>query len=288
MGPPDHPMSRRASEIPLRVLGRRTSFASAALLVAGLLAVATPAHAEGQLSWQFEDRPAGLPASDDPALTLAAASAVLLQDETGRFYATVVLGADPDESTGTAVRIALGHVSGDTCATDWEQTLPTYQPGGPASRDGSTITVDEAIGAADYADGCGSVSLVALADGRVLDRLDAPSVVNVVADHAGKATVTAVSNRSVTPGRPATVWLHVRYRGTGSADGVVVSGTGAAVIVRKRVHQVALEDGDDVWLPVQVRLLSRRAQRVTFEARPYGDLVRADAGPMTVRLKPTR
>lgn len=68
----------------------------------------------------------------------------------------------------------------------------------------------------------------------------------------------------------------------------MVSGAGSGVIVRKQVHRAALEDGADVWLPVQVRLLSRAPRKVTFEAAPYGDLIRADAVPMTVRLKPTR
>lgn len=268
------------------MLGRRTSLVAVAALVVGLLTVAAPAHAGLLFSWSFDERPPGFPV--DPALTLVSASALLEHDETGRFTATVELGGVPDASSGTAVRIELGRYVGDVCVPDWSQTVPTYDPGGPATRDGTTLEVRQAIGLADYEGGCGSVTLVRLLDGVELDRLEAPLVTPVFSDEAGRATVTRVSNTRLEPGRRSTVWLRVRYAGSGDAEGLVVSGRGAGVVVRRSVQTVALADGDQVWVPVEVRLLSHRARTVTLRAVPFGDLLEAQAVPMTVRLRPIR
>lgn len=269
------------------MLGPRTAFAAAAVLVVGLLGVAAPAHAGLEFDWQFAERPTGLPAGSDPARTLVWASAHLVQGEAGEFDASVELGAVPDESTGAALRIALGQRVDGECVTNWEQTVPVLDPGGPASRDGSTITIHETIGFADYSDGCGSVALLALAGGAVLDRLDAPFADLVVSDPLGRASVTRVSNRAVEPNRWSTVWLRVDYAG-GDADGLIASGQGARVTVRRSVHDLELAHGEQVWVPVQVRLRGHRARRVTFQAAPYGDLFRAEAAPLTVRLRPLR
>lgn len=257
-------------------------------LVVGLITVAAPADASASYWWRFVERPAGFPATADPALRLASADATLDIDETGAFAATVVLGAIPGEAVGTTIRIALGQSVDGSCVTDWEQTVPAFAPGGPATRDGDRILVGATIGSADYENGCGSVSLVS-AEGTVLDRLEAPHLDLVIADPGGRAAVTAVSNRAVDPGRWSTVWLRIEYDGN-PADGLRLSGSspGRGVIVRQRTYPQRLVDGDRLWVPVRVRLLDGRAHRVTFRAWPFGDLAFPDAVSMTVRLKPTR
>lgn len=272
------------------MLGRTVALGTSGLLLGSLLAVASPAHAWNALLWRFDDRPAGFPTSTDPAQTLESARASLEQNEKGRFDARVTLGAAPDASTGTAVRIVLGRTVGADCVADWEQTFPTFDPGGPATRDGSTITIQAALGQVAYDSSCGFVEVASLADGTVLDRLETHDVVTIAdAGGGGQSTVKQVKNRTVEPRRWSTVWVQVHYIGD-DADGVTVSGAGDGVTVRERTHRAALTWGERVWVPIQVKLRGDRARRVTFVATAFGNgaVWPPEDVPLTVTIRPTR
>lgn len=267
--------------------GRSPLVAAVLLLVGGLLALAAPAQGDVILQWRFEDRPAGLPATGEPAQTLASGYAALgVGPDGSRFSATVDLLGVPAPETRADLHLRVGTVDdAGACVTDWELVVPTLDPSGPASRDGTTIQVSAAMGRESTdAPRCASASLVA-ADGTMLDRLEDPQSGLVVADPGAMARIKQVTGRHVRPHRWSTVWVLVGHRGA-EADGVRVTAAGAGVRVRGYTAELTLRDGDHVWAPVRVRVRGDRDRELRISARPFGDLAFAFPGSRTVLLRP--
>ncbi|GAW47720.1 MULTISPECIES: hypothetical protein [unclassified Nocardioides] len=269
------------------MLGHRTSLVAVLLLVAGLLTIGPPAQALVIYTWRFDQRPADLPATTVPAQTLVSASASLHDHgDSAHFQASVELGAVPDATTDATLHLAIGTVDGDACRTEWELVVSTLSPSGPAVRDGTSIRV-----ASTLLDGgpfgparCGSVTLLSPDTDATLDRLEGEAATGI-ADPGGRATVTQVLERGVTPGHWDRVWVRVRYAGT-DADGVVVDGKGDGVRVKPHTDRQPLVDGDERWVPLRVRLVGDRRVRLSVTATPFGNLFRPGARPMTVWLVP--
>ena len=268
--------------------GRRPLVAVVLLLAGGLLAVAGPAQADAVLLWRFEQRPAGLPATGEPAQTLAAADANLgVGPDGSRLDARVELGGVPAADTTADLHLRIGTVTDGRCRTDWEVVVPTLDPAGPATRDGTTIEVTVSMPQQESIDQrCGSVTLAA-ADGTVLDRLDDDQPGLVIADPGAQARIERVRDTRVRPWHWSTVWVRVGHHGA-DADGVRVIGTGRGLRVHGYTVRLDLRDGDAVWAPLEVRLRGTRARQLTITARPFGNLAFVFPGTREVLLRPTR
>ena len=268
--------------------GRRPLAAVVVLLVGGLLAVGAPARADTVLLWRFEERPAGLPATQEPAQTLSGADASLYAGADGAdLTATVELLGVPTEETRSDLHLRIGTVADGGCRTDWELVGPTLDPAGLASRDGTTIRVAVSMDQQKDAETrCGSVSLVG-ADGVVLDRLEDSQSSTVIADPGAAARVERVRNTSVRPGRWSTVWVRVGLEGA-DAQGVLVTGAGRGLRVRSYTAEVELHSGDEIWTPLGVRLRGSRARQLQISAQPFGHLAFAFIGTRQVWVRPVR
>lgn len=268
--------------------GRRPLVAVVLLLVGGLLALAAPAQGDAILQWSFEDRPAGLPATTEPAQTLASGYAALAVAPGGsRFSATVELLGVPTPDTGSDLHLRIGTVDeSGACVTDWELVVPTLDPSGLASRDGTTVQVAASMGLESVDLRCASVSLVA-ADGTLLDRLEDDQSGLVIADPGAMARIKQVTGRHVRPHHWSTVWVLVGLRGA-EADGVRVAAAGRGVRVRAHTVRLTLHDGDEVWAPLRVKLLTGRPTELRISARPFGYLAFAFTGRRDVLLRPVR
>lgn len=269
--------------------GRSPLAAAVLLLVGTLLAVTAPAGATTVLIWELDQRPAGLPTAAEPAQTLSSARASLAMDsDSAALEATVELGGVPTAETSTDLRLEIGTVEAGECRTDWELVVPTLEPTGPATREGATISVRLSTGPQEDTGSarCGSVSLLG-PDGVVLDRLEDDDAGVVVADPGASSRIKQVVGTRVSAGHWSTLWVRVRHSGA-EADGVRVSGTGRGVRVRTATTHLALRSGDEVWVPVRLRLRGHDARRVTVSARPFGDLAFAFPGTREVLLRPTR
>ncbi|HEY0951493.1 hypothetical protein [Nocardioides sp.] len=267
---------------------RRPLVAAVLLLVGGLLAVAGPARAEAIVFWRFEQRPAGLPATAEPARTLTSADAQLVVGPDGsRLSARVELGGVPSAETGADLHLRLGTLVDGGCRTDWELVVPTLEPTGPATRDGTTIQVAVSTPQQDdIGQRCGSVALLG-ADGIVLDRLDDDQAGTAIADPGAQARIERVRDTRVRPWHWSTVWVRVGHHGA-DADGVRVSGAGRGLRVHPYVVHLDLHDGDAVWAPLEVRLRGARARELHITARPFGNLPFVFPGRREVVLRPTR
>lgn len=268
--------------------GRSPLAAAVLLLVGTLLAVAAPAQADTILIWRLEQRPAGLPATTEPARTLARADADLTVGRDGStLRATVELGDVPTAETGADLHLRIGTPQDGTCRTDWEVVVPTFDPSGPASREGAAIRIVMAMAQpTDTGTHCASAVLTA-ADGSVLDQLDDAAEMQVVADAGARARIERVTGTRVRRGHWSTVWVRIGHRGA-DADGVEVTGAGRGVRVRRYTVRVSLRAGDEVWAPLQVRLRGGDPRTVTFSARPFGDIAFAFPGTREVLLRPAR
>jgi len=257
------------------------------LVVAGL--GAAPAEAGVYHHWQFDSRPSGQPTSTVAAQTLVSASADSETEFTSTtFDAEVVLGGVPDDLTRSYLQIALGVVEDGTCRMDWQLSVPTDRPGGPATRDGAVLSVSAVLPPLDEeADRCGWVQLSA-ADGTVLDRLDAPLADTAFIDPGGAIRIQAVDGLRVRPHHWERLWVQVRYSGA-PAQSVRASGEGHGVDVRTTRQRIRLHDGDDGWVPLWVRLKRAEPVRLNVSAIPLGDgLAFSGAGHRTVTLRPAR
>lgn len=270
--------------------GRSPLAAAVLLLVGALLGVAAPAGATTVWDWQFDQRPAGLPATAEPAHTLSSARASLaVEPETAVLRATVELAGVPTTATAADLRLELGTVEAGECRTDWALVVPTLDPTGPAARDGATIRVElSAPGPHDDpgARRCGSASLIG-SDGVLLDRLDDDDAGVVIADPGAASRIRQVVGTRVRPGHWSTVWVQVGHRGA-EADGVRVTGAGQGVQVRAHTTRLVLRSGDAVWVPLRVRLRGDRARELTISARPFGYLAFAFTARREILLRPTR
>ena len=267
--------------------GRRPLVA-AVLLLGGLLAVPAPAHSEAILRWSFEERPDGLPATAEPARTLASGYAALAIGRGGsRLSAPVELAGVPTAETGSELHLRIGTVDeSGACVTDWELVVPTLDPSGLASREGTTLQVAASMGLESIDLRCAAVSLVA-ADGALLDRLEDDQSGLIIADPGAMARIKEVTGRQVRPHHWSTVWVRVGHRGA-EADGVRVTAAGAGVRVRGYTARLTLHQGDEVWAPLRVKLLSRRTAELRITARPFGYLAFVFPGTREVLLRPTR
>lgn len=268
--------------------GRRPLVAVVLLLVGGLLAIAGPASADMILLWHFEQRPAGLPATGEPAQTLSTADADLSVGRDGSaLRATVELAGVPTPETAADLHLRIGTMADGACRTDWELVVPTVDPTGPATRDGSTIRVAVSTDRPeDTGPRCASVSLVG-ADGAVLDELGDDESGVVVADPGARSRIERVTGTRVRPGQWSTVWVLVGHRGS-EADGVRVTGVGPGVRVQAYTARLTLHSGDEVWVPLRVRLRGERPRELTISARSFGDIAFAFPGTREVLLRPTR
>ena len=267
--------------------GRRPLVA-AVLLLGGLLAVPAPAQGDTILRWSLEERPAGLPTTSEPAQTLTSGYATLSIGRDGSaFSATVELGAAPTPDTASDLHLRVGTVDeSGACTTDWELVVPTLDPSGLASRDGTTVQVAASVGLEPVGLRCAVASLVA-ADGTLLDRLEDAQAGVISADPGAMARIKEVTGRQVRPHHWSTVWVRVGHRGA-EADGVRVTAAGAGVRVRGYTARVTLHQGDEVWAPLRVKLLTGRPAELRITARPFGYLAFAFPGTRTISVRPAR
>lgn len=250
--------------------------------------MAAPAHGDTILVWRFEQRPAGLPATSEPAQTLAAARADLTIDSDGStLRASVELGGVPVAETGADLHLRIGTPVDGACRTGWEVVVPTFEPSGPASRQGAAIEFAMVMGP-DFDTGthCASVSLTA-ADGSVLDQLDDAEEMLVIADTGARARIERVTGTRVHRGHWSTVWVRVGHHGA-EAEGVQVTGVGRGVRVRAYTAHLTLHQGDEVWAPLQVRVRGERARELKISARPFGQIAFAFPGTRQIVLRPGR
>ncbi len=268
--------------------GRRPFVAVVLLLVCGLLALAAPAQGDAVLQWRFEERPAGLPATSEPAQTLASGYAALgIAREGSTVSATVELLGVPTPETQADLHLRIGTLDeSGACVTDWELVVPTLDPSGLASRDGTTVQIAASMGLESVDSRCASVSLTT-GDGTLLDRLEDSQSGMVIADPGAMARIKQVTGRHVRPHHWSTVWVLVGHRGA-DADGVRVTGAGPGLRVQRYTADVELHSGDQIWAPLEVRLRGGRARRLTITARPFGNLAFVFPARREVLLRPTR
>lgn len=269
--------------------GRSPLAAAVLLLVSTMLAMAAPAGAATVLVWEFDQRPAGLPMSVEPAQTLSSGRASLAQGpESASLQATVELAGVPAAETSADLRLEIGTVEGGECRTDWQLVVPTLAPTGPASREGATISVALSTGPQEDLGSprCGSVSLVG-SDGVVLDRLEDADSGVIIADPGASSRIKQVVGTRVRPGHWSTLWVRVRHGGA-EADGVRVSGGGRGVDVRSATARLTLHSGDEVWVPLRVRMRGDRARELTIRASPLGYLAFRFTARREVVLRPAR
>ncbi|WP_296602002.1 hypothetical protein [Nocardioides sp.] len=266
--------------------GRSPLVAAVLLLIGVLLLVPAPADADATLD--FDRRPAGLPATTEPAQTLSAADATLGTTSGGSALRAVVqLGGVPGAETAADLHLRIGTPVDGACRTDWELVVPTLEPTGFATRDGATIRIAASMeGREDLGLRCGSVALVGM-DGAVLDQLDEDESGTVIVDPGSRSRIERVVGTAVRPGRWSTVWVRVRHRGA-DAVGVRITGRGDGVRARTHTEAVTLRDGGAAWVPLEVRLRGERPRRLTIRAWAVGDIAFAFPGTREVRLRPTR
>lgn len=265
----------------------RSPFAAAVLLLVGvLLLVPAPANADATLD--FDQRPAGLPATTEPAQTFSAADATLGAASGGSALRAVVqLAGVPSAETAADLHLRIGTPVDGVCRTDWELVVPTLEPTGFATRDGSTIRIAASM---DQREGleprCGSVVLVG-ADGAVLDQLDEDESGVVVVDPGSRSRIERVVGTHVRPGRWSTVWVRVRHQGADAA-GLRITGRGDGVRARTHTEAVTLRDGGAAWVPLEVRMRGDRPRRLVIRAWAVGNIAFAFPGTARVRLRPAR
>lgn len=261
--------------------------ATVGLLVTGVL-VAAPASATTYL-WEFDHRPASLPAAADPAQTLVTASADIRVASTATLDAAIALEAEPTPATESVIRLALGRTTDTGCRETWSIEFSSLDPTGPASRSGATITVRAGdLEYQDHFERCGSVSVLS-ADGSrtVLDRLEEPGESKqVVDDTGGRATVLAVRNHRVVPGRWSTFWVLVGYDGD-DARGLSALDDHRDEVDVKGELATLLTWGARTWMPVRIRLHGNRAQKVSLHIRPDVDGW-SDSTPKEIWIRPKR
>lgn len=268
------------------MLGSRLPLAVALLVVAGLLTVAARAGANTAVFYRFHDRPSGMPATGEPARTLADARATLYTDpDSSDLTAWVELGAVPTPDTGAEVHLRLGTIEAGVCRLDWEVAVPTLDPTGLGSRDGTTVRIAASMAPLPYSETrCGSVSLVA-PDGTLLDRLDDNEPGGAIDDPGAWSQIQGVTGTHVRPWRWSKVWVRVTHHGN-DAEGVRVTGKGFGMRVQGYTVNLDLHDGDQVWAPLRVKLRGDRPRVLKITAMAFGNLAFVGQGLKEVQLRP--
>lgn len=259
-----------------------------ALVAAGVpVAVAGPASATLIDSWTFDQRPADLPATDDPARALESASGTVSYGPDGEVDVQVTLGGVPDEQDTATLHLALGTPDGTGgCVPGWETSVPTWDPadgstGGSADVD---VTGTFALGVTWT---CGEVWLSSADGAETYDRLAGGVSGHLIADPGARLRLGSVSGTRVRPHRWQT--LHLRVRSFGSPiDGVRVRGRGHDVRVRRSHIATPLEDRESTRIAVRVRLDASHRRRVQLEVTPYGYLAFPHPTTKLVWLRPVR
>ncbi|UMG94517.1 hypothetical protein [Nocardioides sp. TF02-7] len=230
---------------------------------------------------RLRNRPSGFP-TGAPARTLASAEVrqdLLAERVSGRF----VLAAAPTAATAAHLTVGFGHADGSTCQGDVQLTTPTLDPAPGWARAGRTITLDQASEDAGWQDWDCAFAVVAGPgqtpeyDARV-DRLtDVPLR---PALRLGAVRLLGSTKVRLVPGVWTTVEVVVRNTSRADAAGVVVTGAGKGVQVRRtRVGKVWGESSTTER--VSIRLRGRRAARVRLTVKaPHTRASR------TVRVRP--
>jgi hypothetical protein len=261
--------------------------ATALVAAIGPNAIADPASATLITSWDFDQRPEGMPATGDAARTIASAAGAVTVGPGGDVAVRVDLDDVPDESTAAVVHLAFGTPDeSGSCVTAWETSLPTWEPGESGE---PTATVQLAgtfePGGASWS--CGEVSTTSPDGSQVYDRMQGRITGGVVADPGGTVRITHVTGTRVRPHRWQTLHLRVRYSGS-PIEALDVRGSGRDVHVRKARFDTPLDEQGRASLAVRVRLDASQRRRVLLQVRPYGYLAFAGDDRRQVWLRPVR
>jgi len=231
-----------------------------------------PAAADVGVDWAFDTRADGMPSTDVPARTIEQASATIW--DSGEYgtsvHASVVLAGTPDDASAADLHLALGVPDNSGgCLVRWEVVVPTLDPTGAATRDGSAIALDHPLAPGeDYL--CGYVAVTPTgATGPDYDRWDGHPGGQVVADSGGRAVIKDVQvPERVRPHRWVPVRMKVKARGS-RVDAIRVAGYGRGVRAVPTLVPI-LRPGGSAALRLWVRLGVDAPRRVDIVATPYG------------------
>ncbi|WP_343907667.1 hypothetical protein [Nocardioides aquiterrae] len=174
-----------------------TAVVASGVVAAGLLA-APPASADAYVRWTYDSRPAGMPATADPARTLDSARATVRKHSgEARVEATVRLAATP-QASDDEVHLVLGSVD-DTgaCVPDADVSAPVD--------DSATVDIDAAVPSLIQDHPCSYVTVVDPASSTALDRLDGWNDGVVIVDPALPLTVRSGGHHRL----PVDRWSYV-------------------------------------------------------------------------------
>ncbi len=236
------------------MLGRTSPASLVGLLVVGLLTIATPARAGVGEYWTFDDRPAGMPATDVPGSTIASAEARV--DNGSELHARIVLGATPDP-TQIDLHIAFG-------ATDAAGgCVPSSEVVVQPSAEGPATTVDAALDPAIATGSCAYVAVTDHASQAVLDRVDGQAKCCVIVDPPRPLLVRVVTQK-VRPHRWSGVRVKVHLNH--EATWLRVRGSGKNLGTRPVLLHEVPSGTTTVRLPVRLHVDAPRRLRVTVSA----------------------
>ncbi len=241
-----------------------------AVLTVACLAAVTEASAAREVVAHAGDlatRPAGLPATTDPARQIE--SATVRQDlKNGTIGGTVTLRARATAATDSDLVVEFGRSVEGVCQGD-EGVVVGTAPGSSsgASYSGRTIKVSDERSEAETAGwNCAFAALNAVGTTDTYDAL-VGDLTDVLAPPVPKLKIGMKTGRTVKPGRWVKHRIKVSNPGTGTAREVKLKlGTRRAKAKPRRLRLGNIAPGKSRTRTVKVKLTSKKAGRVVVRA----------------------
>jgi hypothetical protein len=255
---------------------RRTTGGLITALVVGTLGAAPPAAAQPgdtihYYMLKYDTRPAGFPATSDPARTLSRADTFVRGfPGSSDFGVSGELVAAPALGDAVPLRIELGTVTGGTCSIAMTSTMSS--PGRYFEWDADMAWAPVGV------DVCGQISVLSTDGTTVLDRLVDQSVEHwtytevpytPIETIGGKLLVKDVRTGTVRRGRWFDVWIRVGAQGNGATK-ILIGAEGRHLQTAPTQLDHSLVPGRDEWLPIAVKLEKVRHSTLTITVESTG------------------
>ncbi len=263
-----------------------------AALVAGGVALtgtllAAPPGAVGvppvlELSGTLTERGTGMPAPGIPDSQRIVSASVEADPQSDRAQARIVLGAEPTVSENAKLWMVLGQYDDKgTCTHHIDYNTPTHgalDPNYGWSRSGSTYTLDMTFGlyggniVADSLDCAFALVTHSNNDGQFLDILGGDLTARYAETKLQVAGATLLGSKKLKllPKEWITVDVVVKNIGAYDTSGVVVTGKGKGVKVKKANPKTMIYKGSTLTVPVKVKLTKKAKAKVTLTAQAIG------------------
>lgn len=259
------------------------------VLASTALLLPSPARADLTTFLTFE-RPAGSAPSGAPAQTLLSAKADVTQGVVDRVSVSVELAAEPTPETDASALVGFGTLEDGSCSVYWSETFSTFDPHDAAVREGTRISLEQAVLEHDHFPDSVTCAVVQLRTPypqppQVLDQLHGRVSGTVVGDPGGLARILDVTHRRLPVGRWSHVDVEVANKG---ADlwSLRVTGSGRGLRVREAVVEGPILTGERLVVRVPVRLRRDRAASLELVTHPVAGFDERDVE--VVRVRPRR